>query len=337
MTDASYQESTLPTVHDVYAAAERIAPHVHRTPVVTSRRLSQILGATVFLKCENLQRVGAFKARGAMNALMRMDQAQRARGVVAYSSGNHAQAIALAGRELGIRVTVVMPSDAPRVKREATAGYGAEVVLYERGRQSREEIGAALAERTGATVVPPFDHPDIVAGQGTAALEFFEQVHDLGERLNTLLTPLGGGGLLSGSLIVAREADPGCAVVGVEPEVADDARRSLAEGRIVKIEVPRTLADGVMTQALAPLTFDILRGAAAGVRALDAVLTVSEENIIRAMRLIADTTKLIVEPTGALGIAALLEHPEWCAGQKVGAVLSGGNTDLTAYGRLLMQ
>lgn len=310
---------------DVRAAAERIAPHVHRTPVLTSRRLDAQAGARVFLKCENLQRAGAFKVRGAFNALLQLSPEQRGAGVIAYSSGNQAQAIALAARELDIPATIVMPRDAPPVKVAATEEYGATVVGYDRFAEDREEIGGRLAAEQGLALIPPYDHPDIIAGQGTAALELLEETGGL----DLLLTPLGGGGLLSGTILAARHGAPTARVYGVEPETGDHGRRSLLEGRIVQIEVPRTIADGVQTTALGQRTFEIISGGATG------VLTATDPELPHAMRLLAGTVKLVAEPTGVLALAAVLHEHDLVAGQRVGVILSGGNVDLNRYAELI--
>ncbi|ANS78964.1 Threonine dehydratase, catabolic [Serinicoccus hydrothermalis] len=316
----------LPTYADVEAAAATLAGVAHRTPVLTSRRLDAVVGAEVLLKAEHLQRVGAFKFRGAFTALSAFDDGQRAAGVVAYSSGNHAQAVALAARELGIPATIVMPLDAPELKVEATQGYGAEVVRYDRYTQDREQIGRALADERGATVIPPYDHPHVIAGQGTAVRELVE---DAGP-LDVLVTPLGGGGLLSGSILAARQLSPGVRVYGVEPAAGDDARRSMAEGRIVHIDTPVTIADGAQTQHLGELTFPILR---AGV---EEVVTATDDELIEAMRLVAGTLKQVVEPTGVLGLAGVLSGAVPVRpGERVGVVLTGGNVDLARYARLL--
>lgn len=312
---------------DVGAAARRIAPHVHRTPVLTSRRLDEHVGAQVFLKCENLQRAGAFKVRGAFNALLSLPDEQRRAGVIAYSSGNHAQAIALAARDLGAPATIVMPHDAPQVKVEATRGYGAQVVGYDRYAQDRDEIGAALAAEQGRTLIPPFDHPDIIAGQGTAALELLDDVDDL----DVLVTPLGGGGLLSGTVLAARHAESSARLYGVEPEAGDDARRSLEQGRIVRIDTPRTIADGAQTQALGEHTFPIIQGG------VTAILTASDGELRAAMREVAGTVKIVVEPTGVLALAAVLRDTGLAPGGRIGVILSGGNIDLDRYAALLAQ
>jgi threonine dehydratase len=314
-----------PTVEDVRSAAERLRGHAHRTPVLTSRRLDEQLGASVFLKCESFQRVGAFKFRGAFNALSRFNDAQQRAGVVAFSSGNHAQAVALAARLLGIPATIVMPTDAPASKVVATRGYGAEVVTYDRYSEDREAIGRTIADERGATVIPPYDHPDIIAGQGTVALELFEQTGPL----DALFVPLGGGGLLAGSLLVAGELSPSCAVYGVEPEAGDDGRQSLRQGRIVHIESPRTIADGAQTQHLGELTFPVIRE-----RVTD-LLAVSDADLVRELRTLASTLKIVVEPTGCLGLAGVRQLAPSLQGKRVGVVVSGGNVDLDRYAALL--
>jgi threonine dehydratase len=314
-----------PTYDDVAAAARRIEGHAHRTPVLRSRRLDEAVGAQVFLKAENLQRMGAFKFRGAFNALSRFGPEQRRAGVVAYSSGNHAQAIALSARELGIPATIAMPHDAPASKVAATLGYGAQVVRYDRYAESREEIGQELAEQRGMTLIPPYDHADIIAGQGTAAAELIE---DSGG-LDVLVIPLGGGGLLGGSLLAAGALAQGCRVFGVEPEAGDDGRRSLAQGRVVRIDTPRTIADGAQTNSLGELTFPIIRDGVAG------IVTATDDELVEAMREMAATLKLVVEPTGVLALAAVRSGAVPVSDCRVGVVLSGGNVDLDRYAALL--
>lgn len=316
----------LPTYADVEDAAAVLAGVAHRTPVLTSRRLDEQAGCRVLLKAEHLQRVGAFKFRGAYTALSALSAGQRAAGVVAYSSGNHAQAVALAARELGMPATIVMPVDAPGLKVAATLGYGAQVVRYDRYTEDREEIGRAIATKTGATLVPPYDHPLVISGQGTAAKELVEEVGPV----DVLVTPLGGGGLLSGSALAARALAPGARVYGVEPEAGDDARRSLAAGRIVHIETPRTIADGAQTQHLGELTFPILR------EHVDEVVTATDEELIAAMRWVAGTLKQVVEPTGVLGLAAVLSGavPVGDA-ERVAVILTGGNIDLARFAELI--
>lgn len=318
--------TALPTYADVEAAAAVLEGVAHRTPVLRSRRLDDLAGCEVHLKAEHLQRVGAFKFRGAFTALSAFDADQRRGGVVAYSSGNHAQAVALAARELGIPAVIVMPHDAPELKVAATQGYGAEVVRYDRYTEDREAIGAAIAQERGMTVVPPYDHPHVIAGQGTAVKELLE---DCGP-MDVVVTPLGGGGLLSGSILAAGALAPEARVYGVEPEAGDDARRSLAEGRIVSIETPRTIADGAQTLHLGELTFPILRDGVTG------IVTAGDEQLVEAMAVVASTLKQVVEPTSVLGLAALLSGaiPD-VAGRRVGVVLSGGNVDLARFASLV--
>jgi threonine dehydratase len=315
----------LPTYDDVAAAAERLAGHAHRTPVLTSRTLDAEFGAQVFFKCENLQRMGAFKFRGAFNALSRFDAPQRRAGVVAFSSGNHAQAIALSARLLGMPATIVMPHDAPAAKVAATRGYGGTVVLYDRYTQDREQIGRDLAERHGLTLIPPFDHPDVIAGQGTAAKELFDEVGPL----DAFFVCLGGGGLLSGCALATRALSPACRLYGVEPEAGNDGQQSFRSGTRVHIDVPRTIADGAQTQQLGEYTFAIIR------RDVTDVLTASDAQLVDAMRWFAERMKLVVEPTGCLGFAAAREMKAQLKGQRIGVLVSGGNVDLERYCSLL--
>ncbi|GHB43936.1 serine/threonine dehydratase [Streptomyces xanthochromogenes] len=315
----------LPTYDDVVRAHERIAPQAHRTPVLTSRLTDAELGLSLFLKCENLQRMGAFKFRGAYNALSLFDADQRRAGVVAYSSGNHAQAVALAASLLGIPATIVMPHDAPAAKLAATKGYGAEVVPYDRWSEDREEIGRALAEERGLTLVPPYDHPHVMAGQGTAAKELFEETG----HLDALFVPLGGGGLLSGSLLAAGALAPSCAVYGVEPEAGDDGRRSLRAGEIVHIDTPATIADGAQTQHLGIHPFPLIRDLVTD------IVTASDAQLVDSMRLLASRMKIVAEPTGCLGLAAARELAEGYRGRRVGVIVSGGNVDMARFAALL--
>ena len=315
----------LPPYDDVIAAAARIAGHANRTPVMSSRTLDEELGAEVFFKCENLQRMGAFKFRGAFNALSRFSAEQRAAGVVAFSSGNHAQAIALSARLLGIPATIVMPADAPAVKIEATRGYGGQVVLYDRYTEDREQIGRDLAQRHGLTLIPPYDHPDVLAGQGTAAKELFEEVGPL----DAFFAPLGGGGLLSGCALAIRALAPACRIYGVEPEAGNDGQRSLRSGAIVHIDTPQTLADGAQTQHLGNLTFPLIQ------RNVDDILTASDAELVDGMRFLAARMKLLVEPTGCLGLAAARQRKDELRGKRVGILLSGGNVDLARFCALL--
>jgi len=325
LSDAKAGSGGLPVgFDDVVAAAERIRGVAHRTPVVTSRTLNDRVGATCFFKCESFQRAGAFKFRGAYNAISRLDEEARARGVIAYSSGNHAQAAALAGSLLDAPVTVVMPEDAPRAKRAATEGYGATVVTYDPATEKREEVARVMLEERGASLIPPFDHPHIIAGQGTSAKELLD---DVGE-LDVLLAPCGGGGLLSGSALSARAMSPGCRVIGIEPALADDATRSFRSGEIVTIHNPRTIADGARTASLGQLTFPIIRAC------VDDMVTVDEDEIVRAMRLLWERAKLVIEPTGALALAGALSGRIQLRGLRIGLILSGGNVDVVEAGRL---
>ncbi len=314
------------TPADIDAAAARLAGVAHRTPVLRSRTLDASSGAQVFVKCENLQRMGAFKFRGAYNFLATLRPELRARGVVAYSSGNHAQGVALAARLFDVPATIVMPDDAPAVKLAATRDYGAEIILYDRGRSHREEIAEALAAERNATLVPPFDDERIVAGAGTVALELLD---DAGT-LDAIVVPVGGGGLISGTSIAAHGRDPKIAIYGVEPQAGDDFAQSLREGRRVSIPVPNTIADGLMTTSPSDLTFGIAR------EHVRAIGTVSDAELCGAMRFVFERMKLVIEPSGAAALAALLckRFPE-LADKRVGAVISGGNIDADRYGRLI--
>ncbi|MCA8292914.1 threo-3-hydroxy-L-aspartate ammonia-lyase [Burkholderia sp. AU30198] len=312
---------TLPTYDDVAAAAARLEGHAHRTPVMTSRTIDEALGAQVFFKCENLQRMGAFKFRGAFNALSRFDAAQRRNGVVAFSSGNHAQAIALSARMLGIPATIVMPQDAPAAKMAATRGYGGKVVTYDRYTEDREQIGRDLAAQHGLTLIPPYDHPDVIAGQGTAAKELFDEVGPL----DAVFAPLGGGGLLSGTALATRALSPHATLYGVEPEAGNDGQQSFRSGAIVHIDTPRTIADGAQTQHLGNLTFPIIR------RDVDDILTATDAELVDCMRFFATRMKIVVEPTGCLSFAAVRRMKDALKGKRVGVVISGGNVDLENF------
>lgn len=316
---------TLPTYDDVLAAAARLEGHAHRTPVLRSRTADALLGAEVFFKCENFQRMGAFKFRGAFNALSKFDAAQRRAGVIAFSSGNHAQAVALAARLLGMPAVILMPQDAPAAKLAATRGYGAEVVIYDRFTEDREALARRLAQERGMTLIPPYDHPDVLSGQGTAVKELIEEVGPL----DHLFVCLGGGGLLSGSALAARALSPQCLVYGVEPEAGNDGQQSLREGRIVHIDTPRTIADGAQTQHLGEYTFGIIR------REVADIFTVSDAQLVDAMRFFAERMKMVVEPTGCLAYAGALAQAGRLAGSRVGVVISGGNVDLARYAPLL--
>jgi threo-3-hydroxy-L-aspartate ammonia-lyase len=315
----------LPTYEDVAAAARRLEGVAHRTPVVTSRTLDGLLGARVFLKAENLQRMGAFKFRGAYNAISRLGDAERRRGILAYSSGNHAQAIALASRLLGASATIVMPADAPAPKRRATEAYGARVVPYDPRTEDREEVARRLQAEGDPVLIPPFDHADVIAGQGTAARELFEEVGSL----DLLLVPCGGGGLLSGSALSAAAQSPGCRVIGVEPAAGDDATRSFRTGVLQTVRNPDTIADGARTPSLGRLTFPLVRAHVAD------MMTVSDDDLLHTLRFLWERTKLVVEPTGALGLAAAYRRHLDVTGLRVGAILSGGNADVPAIGARL--
>jgi threonine dehydratase len=308
---------------DIAAAALRIAGHAHRTPVLRSRTADERAGAQLFFKCENFQRVGAFKFRGAFNALSQFDPPQRRAGVVSFSSGNHAQAVALAARLLAIPATIVMPRDAPALKVSATRGYGAEVVLYDRYTEDREAIGRELARERGLTLIPPYDHPHVIAGQGTAAFELFEEVGPL----DALFVCLGGGGLLSGSAIVARERAPACKIYGAEPAAGNDGSQSFRAGHIVRIDTPQTIADGAQNQSLGQLTFPIVQ------RLVDDIIEVSDAELVDSMRFFAERMKIIVEPTGCLSFAAARKTKP--AGSRIGIIVSGGNVDLARFAQLV--
>ncbi len=303
---------------DVLAAAERIQGVAHRTPVATSRLLNELYGAELFLKCENLQRVGAFKFRGAYNAVSRLTEEERQRGVITHSSGNHAQALALVCRLLGVKATIVMPQDAPAMKLAATRDYGAAIVVYDTAKDTREAISGRLAAEHGYTLVPPYDHPHIVAGQGTAALELFQAVSEL----DYLFVPCGGAGLLSGCAIAAKAMAPRCKVVGVEPAAGDDATRSFKTGVLHTVHNPQTIADGARTPYLGKITFPLVQ------QYVDDMMTVSDDALVRAMYFVWTRMKLVVEPTGVLGLAAAYNQRDLIAGKRVGVVISGGNVDL---------
>jgi threonine dehydratase len=310
---------------DIQAAATRIAGIAHRTPVLTSRTADAATGAQLFFKCENFQRAGAFKFRGACNALARFTPAQRAAGVLTYSSGNHAQAIALAASLSGIKAAIIMPHDAPALKVAATKGYGAEVIVYDRYQENREEIGRRLAAERGMTLIPPYDHPDVICGQGTAAMELFEETGPL----DLLLVCLGGGGLLAGSAISSRALSPDCRVIGVEPEAGNDGQQSLRRGEVVTIAVPNTIADGAMVTHLGAHNFDVIQ------RNVDEIVTVSDAQLVATMKFFAERMKMMVEPTGCLGAAAAMHGAVDVAGKKVGIIISGGNVDLSRFAALV--
>jgi threonine dehydratase len=313
---------TLPTFADVESAAQQIAGAANRTPVASSRTINARTGAELFFKCENLQRAGAFKFRGAYNALSRLNAGERRRGVVTFSSGNHAQAIALAGQLLDIPRVIVMPSDAPEVKRVATEGYGGEVVLYDRDNEDREAIGRRLATDRGLTLIPPYDHPHIIAGQGTAARELIEEVG----ALDLLFAPCGGGGLLSGSALAARGMSPACTVVGVEPAAGDDATRSFRTRQLQTVHNPKTVADGARTPSLGSLTLPLV------LENVGDMATVDDPTLLKTMFYLWERLKMVVEPTGVLAAAAAIEGTIPIRGRRVGIILSGGNVDLTQVG-----
>lgn len=319
--------SNLPiTYNDIVAAHERIAGVVRRTPILTSRTADEAVEARVFFKCENFQRAGAFKLRGAYNALVQLSPEQKAAGVVAFSSGNHAQAVALAAKLLGIKSVIVMPNDAPAAKMAATRGYGGELVLYDRYVEDREELARQLAKQHRLTLIPPFDHPHVMAGQGTTAKELFEDT----EKLDLLFVPLGGGGLLSGCAVAARAINAKCKVIGVEPEAGNDGERSFKTGSIVHIDVPATIADGAQTQHLGRHTFPVIR------EMVDDVITVSDADLIATMGFFASRMKLVVEPTGCLGAAAVIQRKIDVTGKNAGIVISGGNVDMIRFSELLL-
>ena len=321
------------SIDDVRAAAQRLDGVAHRTPVHRSRTADERTGASVFFKCENLQRMGAFKFRGAYNALAQFNDDQRRAGVIAFSSGNHAQAIALSARLLSMPSVIVMPHDSPAAKLAATREYqrdqrGSEVVLYDRYTEDREAIGRHLAGERGMTLIPPYDHPHVMAGQGTAALELIEQTAD-GGPLDLLLVCVGGGGLIAGCAVAAHGLTPAIAIVGVEPEAGNDTQQSLARGEIVHIDTPQTIADGAQTQHCGELTFPVIQ------QRVQRIVTVSDAQLVDAMRFFAERMKLVVEPTGCLAAAALLSSVIQARGQRVGVILSGGNVDLARYAALL--
>lgn len=310
---------------DIEQAAARIKGAAHRTPVLTSRTANAMAGAELFFKAENLQRMGAFKFRGAYNAIARFTDEQKRAGVLTYSSGNHAQAIALSSSLMGIKSAIIMPQDAPELKVRATRGYGGEVILYDRYKENREEIGARLAKERGMTLIPPYDHPDVICGQGTAAKELIE---DAGQ-LDALLVPLGGGGLLAGCALAAATLSPSCKVIGVEPEAGNDGQQSLRSGQIVDIPVPQTIADGAQTTHLGQHNFAVIQ------RFVDDIVTVSDEQLKATMRFFAERMKIVVEPTGCLAAAAALHGVVPVAGKRVGILISGGNVDLARFAQLV--
>ncbi|MFJ2446013.1 threo-3-hydroxy-L-aspartate ammonia-lyase [Pseudomonas sp. NPDC087626] len=316
---------SLPTYQDVVDAATRLEGAANVTPVLTSRTIDEEVGAKVFFKCENYQRTGSFKFRGAYNSLAKFSEEQRRGGVVAFSSGNHAQGIALAAKLLKIPATIVMPTDAPAAKVAATRGYGAEVVFYDRYTEDREAIGRALAAKHGMTLIPSYDHPDVLSGQGTAAKELFESVG----QLDALFVGLGGGGMLSGTTLATRALAPACAVIGVEPEAGNDGQQSFNSGEIVHIDTPDTIADGAQTQHLGNYTFPII------LNGVNRVVTVTDEELLSAMKFFVQRMKIVVEPTGCLGLAAVRKFKDELQGKRVGVIITGGNIDIDKLGKFL--
>ncbi|AHM72547.1 threo-3-hydroxy-L-aspartate ammonia-lyase [Yersinia hibernica] len=310
---------------DIIQAHQRIAGFALNTPVLTSSTANELTGAQLFFKCENFQHMGAFKFRGAYNALVKLSPEQQAKGVIAFSSGNHAQAIALSARKLGIRAIIVMPQDAPAAKIAATRGYGGEVVLYDRYLEDREAISHKLAQDQGLTLIPPYDHPDVMAGQGTAAKELFEEVG----ALDVLLVPLGGGGLLSGCATAAKALYPNCQVIGVEPAAGNDGQQSFRSGKIVKIATPVTIADGAQTSALGHYTFPVIQ------ERVDNILTATDDQLIAAMQFFTSRMKIVVEPTGCLGAAVAFGDQLDLRGKRVGVIISGGNVDLARLAQFI--
>lgn len=310
---------------DVVQAHERLAPVVNRTPVFTSRSANSLTGAELFFKCENFQRVGAFKFRGAYNAISQFTPEQKSYGVVTFSSGNHAQAIALSAQLLGVKSVIIMPTDAPAIKINATRGYGADVILYDRYTEDRDEIGRKISAERKMTLIPPYDHPHVMAGQGTAAKELIEDVGDL----DMILAPVGGGGLISGCATVAKTVLPACTVIGVEPEAGNDVQRSLRSGKIIRIDVPHTIADGAQTQHAGTHTFQVIR------HLVDDISTVTDQDLIDAMKFFAERMKMVVEPTGCLGAALAFGDRIALRGKRVGIVLTGGNIDLSRFASLI--
>jgi threonine dehydratase len=315
----------LPSFEDVMMASSRIAGSARRTPVLTSRTSDAATGAMLFFKAENLQRAGAFKFRGAYNAIAALEPETRKRGVIAFSSGNHAQAIAYAAALQGVASTIVMPMDAPAMKVAATKGYGAKVVFYDRYGEDREAISRRLSEESGGALIPPYDHPDVIAGQGTAALELCEEMGEI----DMFVTPLGGGGLLAGSALAVRAMSPNCSIVGVEPEAGNDGQQSLAKGEVVRIPIPKSIADGALTPSLGEHTFPIIRDA------VERIVTVTDAQLVATMRFFAERMKIVVEPTGCLAAAAIFNGVLDCKDKRVGIVLSGGNVDLAALAGFL--
>jgi len=316
---------------DIALAHQRILPYIQATPVLTSNTANQLSQSELFFKCESFQTSGAFKFRGACNALLQFTQEQKARGVVTFSSGNHAQAIAKAAQQFGMRAVIVMPKDAPAIKVAATRGYGGEIIFYDRYTEDREAIGRQLAQEQGLTLIPPYDHPHVMAGQGTSAKELIESVSSNAGALDYLLVPLGGGGLLSGCATAAKALNPHCKVIGVEPEAGNDGQRSLRSGSIVHIDTPNTIADGAQTQHLGTHTFPVIQ------QHVDDIATVSDAQLIDTMKFFASRMKLMVEPTGCLAAALALSGTLDIKGKRVGVIISGGNIDLSRFAKLIQE
>lgn len=315
----------LPTYDDVVVASKNLETFVTKTPVLTSSTLNKMLDAEIFFKCENFQKTGSFKFRGAMNALAHFSAEQKKAGVIAFSSGNHAQGIALAAQLMGIPAMILMPQDAPKIKIQATQGYGAEVVFYDRYTQNREEIGQALAVKHGMTLVPSYDHFHVIAGQGTTAKELIEEIG----HLDFLFVGLGGGGMLAGSTLATKKLLPECQIYGVEPEAGNDGQQSLQQGKIIHIDTPSTIADGAQVQHLGERTFPIIQ------QGVEEIVTVSDAELIKALRFFAERMKIVVEPTGCLGLAGLSQYKEQIKGKHVGCIITGGNIDLQRYANFL--
>lgn len=318
----------LPIYDDVVRASHTLKGVAHRTPVMTSRTADRLSGAKMFFKCENLQRMGAFKFRGGYNAIANLTPEQKRTGVITFSSGNHAQAIALSGALLNVATIIIMPEDAPAAKKAATQEYGATIVTYDRYTQNRDDIAREMQEQTGMTLIPPYDHMDVIAGQGTAAKELIE---DVGE-LDYLMVCLGGGGLLAGSALAAKALSPQCKVYGVEPEAGNDGQQSFRKGEVVRITPPRSIADGALTLYLGQLTFGVIK------RDVTDIVTVTDPQLVKTMQFFAERMKLVVEPTGCLGAAAILQGALAVPKDaRVGVILSGGNVDLKEYAGFLSQ
>mmetsp|Transcript_30986 Transcript_30986/g.41351 ORF Transcript_30986/g.41351 Transcript_30986/m.41351 type:complete len:357 (-) Transcript_30986:80-1150(-) len=323
----------LPTYKDVEAASVILRDVANRTPVQTSRFLDGELGVKVFIKCENFQRMGAFKFRGGFNALSNLTPEERVAGVLTYSSGNHAQAIALSAKILGMKATIIMPEDAPKLKVQATMGYGGNVLFYDRYKEDRDEVASALKEKTGGVLVPPYDHKHVIAGQGTSGKELFEEIAEFGETLDYLFVCVGGGGLISGCALAADHLAPGCKVIGVEPEAGNDAQQSMERGEIVHIDTPKTIADGAQTQHLGKLTFGIMK------EKVHKIITVTDEELVSCMKFFGERMKMVVEPTGCLGLAGLkklVRNGDIPANSRCGVIISGGNVDMSRYCELLL-